>query len=85
MGKTKIFSEEYSKKVSPYGFLKGYKQLPVSRIEQFTNELAVILNCKMSKVTFYKRLKGEIEPKASEYFAITRLFNSYGITEIWGA
>ena len=85
MGKTKIFSEEYSKKVSPYGFLKGYKQLPVARIEQFTNELAVILNCKMSKVTFYKRLKGEIEPKASEDFAITRLFNSYGITEIWGA
>ena len=37
-----------------------------------------------TKVAFYNRLNGDVEPKVSEAKAIEDIFNNYGITEIWG-
>ena len=86
MNKTKLIDDNYCGDVAPYGFLKGFRQLPQNKVNEFKQEFAKIIGVeKLTYPTFYYRLKGRIEPKASEYFAITRLFNSYGITEIWGA
>lgn len=65
-----------------YSFWKGYKQVPAGK--QGEVRKAIIATLGIAQSAFYSRLRGEVEPKVSEYQAIESVFNHYGITDIWG-
>lgn len=65
-----------------YSFRKGWKQLPEGKQKDFKKELVTRLD--ISESTFYPRLRGEVEPKISEYHIIENLFLEYNVKEIWG-
>ena len=66
-----------------FSFKKGFVALPVSKSKEVKKEIMEALKIN-NRQTWNRRLNGEPEPKISEYNAITEIFHSYGITDIWG-
>lgn len=67
-----------------FSFLRGYKQLPLEHATIVKNEIMKALGVK-TRVSWYQRLYGNIEPKVSEAADIEMIFEKYGIKNIWGA
>jgi hypothetical protein len=67
-----------------FSFKKGYNQVKRRDLPRIQQELMMILHIK-TRNSFYQRLAGRIEPKVSEAQSIERVFEKYGITDIWGA
>ena len=65
-----------------YSFRKGYRQLTIDEAPAVREEIIDKLGIK--RTAFYSRLRGEVEPKVSEYLTIERIFKKRGISEIWG-
>ena len=65
-----------------YSFKKGYQKLSQSNAVKFRKELIKELG--ITRASFYPRMRGEVEPKVSEYKLINKLFKKYGISDIWG-
>lgn len=65
-----------------YSFRKGYNQVPAGKQGEVRS--AIIRSLGIAQSAFYSRLRGEVEPKVSEYRAIEAIFKKYGITDIWG-
>ena len=63
-------------------FKPGWEQLTKKQAVLVRNEIMEILN--LTYDGFYKRMRGEVEPKVSEAVAIENVFKKYGITNIWG-
>lgn len=66
-----------------FSFNRGYQQLPVSKLKEARMRIMEALGL-VTEPAFYRRLRGGIEPKISEYRAIENVFHSFGITDIWG-
>lgn len=75
-------------KVAPgremFSFLKGYNQVPVARANEVRDKILSALGLK-TRVSWYQRLYGNVEPKISEARAVESVFAEYGIKEVWGA
>lgn len=65
-----------------FSFRRGWLQLRSMDMpsvkEKIQRQLAV------GDASFYKRLRGEVEPKVSEAEAIEKIFAEYGIKDVWG-
>jgi hypothetical protein len=66
-----------------FSFQKGWSQVKNGDIPECRERLMAALNIK-TRVSWGKRLKGEIEPKISEVKAVEQVFAAYGIKEVWG-
>lgn len=66
------------KKQEAWSFKEAFHSLPYNEMEAVRKEIeeAVGIN---SNVVWYNRLNGLVEPKASEFIAITRIFAKRGI------
>lgn len=69
--------------MNSYSFKKGLNNTPVKYVRQVRRELMEALGIG-TRAGFLKRLKGEVEPKASEVAKIEEVFEKYGIVDIWG-
>lgn len=69
--------------MNSYSFKKGLNNTPVRYVRQVRKELMEVLGIG-SRTGFLKRLKGEVEPKASEVEKIEEVFDRYGIHDVWG-
>ena len=66
-----------------FSFQKGWAQVKQGDAREVRKKLMEVL-CIKTNVSFYERLRGEIEPRISEHEAIEGVFSEYGITGIWG-
>lgn len=67
----------------PFSFLKGYNQVPVKHAKEVKKSIMDALGIK-NRVAWYQRLYGNVEPRVSEAAAIEKIFEKYGIKEVWG-
>jgi len=70
------------KKRQKYSFKRGYNNLPRKHLNEVRQEITEALG--LTRESFYRRLRGEVEPKVSEAQIIEDIFNRYNITNIWG-
>lgn len=68
--------------IDQYSFKKGWNQVPNEKLTEVREKLMEALD--INRANFYKRMRGDVEPKVSEAAAIELVFKQYGITEIWG-
>ena len=61
-----------------WSFKEAFHSLPHNEMEQVRKEIEEAIGIKTHAV-WYNRLNGLVEPKASEYLAITRIFAKRGI------
>ncbi|MCD8286213.1 MAG: hypothetical protein LUD50_03185 [Clostridia bacterium] len=66
-----------------FSFEKGWMQVRNKDLQNCKRDLMQCLNI-TTNVGFRKRLKGEYEPRVSEYRAIEAVFSKYGVTDVWG-
>lgn len=75
--------EENTIPVIEFSFLKGWNQLRQMDVDAVKEEIMNALGITTAP-NFYRRLRGEVEPRVTEHQAIENVFKKYGITEIWG-
>lgn len=68
---------------SPYSFKKGWGKLQRKDSKDVMKDIMEALELDTT-VSFYRRLRGEVEPKISEHESIEKIFASYGVTDVWG-
>lgn len=61
-----------------WSFKEAFHSLPFNEMQDVRREIEEAVGIKNS-VVWYNRLNGTVEPKASEYIAITRIFAKRGI------
>lgn len=66
-----------------FSFLKGFNQVPVKFVPAVKKEIMQAIGVK-TRVSWYQRLYGNVEPKVSEAAAIESVFAKYGISDVWG-
>ena len=66
-----------------FSFLRGWSQVKNFQMQQVKNEILDALGLK-TRVSWYQRLYGNIEPRITEARAIEAVFAKYGIKDIWG-
>jgi len=69
--------------MSKFSFKKGFGQVKQKDVLNIKEEIMTALNLN-SREAWRLRLNGITEPKVSEAQEVERIFNEYGITEIWG-
>ena len=69
-------------KAQKYSFKRGYNNLPRKHLKAVRQEITNTLG--LTRESFYRRLRGEVEPKVSEAQKIEEIFNRYNISNIWG-
>ena len=67
-----------------FAFVRGFSQVKQKDIQALKSEILKELGLK-TRVSWYNRLYGNVEPKISEAQAIEKIFKKYGIKEVWGA
>lgn len=72
--------DENSKK---WAFIRGWSQVPTSRIKKVRKELYEAIGIK-SRTGFCKHLNGTTKHSVQQAENIVKVFNSVGITEVWG-
>ena len=66
-----------------YSFQRGFGQVKRDDLPKIKEEIMSFLGIK-TKVSWYNRLNGHIEPKITEVEGIEAIFASYGIKKVWG-
>lgn len=66
-----------------FSFKKGWLQVKTGDVQAVKKRIMEVLNLK-TRVSFYQRLNGNVEPKVSEAKAIEEVFADYGIKDVWG-
>ncbi len=64
-----------------FSFRKGYEQLTIKQTALVRDEIMNQLN--WSYDTFYRRLRGSVEPKVTEAETIEKAFSKFGVIDIW--
>lgn len=65
-----------------FSFKHGWLQLRRGDMPAVKTKIINALG--IAEQSFFRRLRGDIEPKVSEAAAIERIFAEYGITDVWG-
>lgn len=85
--KREIENNETSTKVLPgrekFAFLKGFNQITVKDAKEVQTEIMSALGLN-SRVAWYNRLYGVVEPKITEYKSIEKIFAKHGVNDCWG-
>lgn len=77
-------AKKTTKKVVPESaFVTGWSQVPPYCRDMVMQQLMEAFGIR-SKVQFYSRMRGEVEPRKSQIEGVEAVFNRYGITVIWG-
>lgn len=66
-----------------FSFLKAYNQVPLMYAAEVKKAIMIALSIK-NRAAWYQRLYGNVEPKVSEAAAIEKVFEKYGIKDVWG-
>ena len=66
-----------------FSFSKGWSQVRVIDRKAIRFKLMDAMRIS-SRRQFQARLRGDHEPKVSEYAAIEQVFADYGISDVWG-
>lgn len=66
-----------------FAFQLGMSQVRLCDNQRIRKELMEALNVK-TRAAFLNRMKGDVEPKVSEYKAVEDIFAKYGIKKVWG-
>lgn len=66
-----------------FSFKKGFGQIQQKDADAVKKEIMAALGI-TTRAAWWQRLNGVVEPKVSEAQSIERIFNEYGVTEIWG-
>jgi hypothetical protein len=66
-----------------FSFKKGFGQVKQDDAPEVRRKIMKALNLN-SRGAWKLRLDGKIEPKVTEAESIVRIFNEYGIFDIWG-
>lgn len=65
------------------GFRRGYQQLTLAQEKEAKEKLWEALGI-VSRSSFGHYLHGRVEPKVAQAAAVEKVFEEYGITDIWG-
>jgi len=63
-----------------FSFLRGWEQIESNVVKKRIKAVCKIT----SPVSWLQRLRGQVIPSAYEFREITKIFNEYGITDVWG-
>lgn len=66
-----------------YSFKRGFAQVRQKDIKKVKEQIMFALGL-TTRVSWYARLNGDVEPKVSEARAIEAVFADYGIKDVWG-
>lgn len=81
--KNMVKNSETNKKATKFSFRKGFGQIQYKDAKIVRKEIMEALNVKTSQ-SFRNRLKGNTVPTVIEKENIEKIFNKYGVTDIWG-
>jgi hypothetical protein len=79
-----VFTEKkINKTMNKYSFQRGWSQVKQGEAAAVRSKLmsALSLNTRMA---FYARLNGKVEPKVSEAQQIEAIFAAHGVKDVWG-
>lgn len=71
-------------KTKEFSFWKGWSQVRLKDQKEVQRKIMEALNME-SRMAWYQRRVGNIEPKVTEAREIEKVFAEYGIKEVWGA
>jgi hypothetical protein len=64
-----------------YSFRNAYESLPANKQSEVRQKIMDTFGWRLT--SFYRRMKGNPEPRMSEAFTIETIFADYGITDVW--
>lgn len=67
-----------------FSFRLGYSQVRRRDSKEVKERIMSALGV-TTRISWYARLNGKVEPRLSEAKAIESIFAEYGITKVWGA
>ena len=74
---------KFNSMANEFSFKKGWAQVQQGDIRTVRDKLMIALKIK-TRMAFLNRMKGKVEPRASEARAIEQIFAEHHITDIWG-
>jgi hypothetical protein len=69
--------------MNKYSFKLGWSQVKQGEAAAVRSKLMVALNLN-TRMAFYSRMNGKVEPKVSEAQLIEAIFAAHGVKEVWG-
>lgn len=69
--------------MNEYSFKRGFAQVQQKDVQKVKERIMSALGL-TTRVSWYARLNGSVEPKVSEAKAIEMVFADYGIKDVWG-
>lgn len=69
--------------MNEYSFKRGFAQVRQKDVKKIRERIMSALGLR-TRVSWYARLNGDVEPKVSEARAIEAVFANYGISDVWG-
>lgn len=69
--------------MNDYSFKRGFSQVRQKDVKEVKRRIMSALGL-TTRVGWYARLNGKVEPKVSEARAIEGVFADFGITKVWG-
>lgn len=69
--------------MNEYSFKRGFAQVQQKDVQKVKERIMSALGL-TTRVSWYARLNGSVEPKVSEAKAIEMVFVDFGIKDVWG-
>lgn len=69
--------------MNEFSFKLGFSQVKRKDVQEVKNRIMNALGLR-TRVSWYARLNGSVEPKVSEAKIIESVFADFGITQVWG-
>lgn len=69
--------------MNEFSFKLGFSQVKRKDVQEVKNRIMNALGLR-TRVSWYARLNGTVEPKVSEAKIIESVFADFGITQVWG-
>ncbi len=69
--------------MNEFSFKLGFSQVKRKDVQEVKNRIMNALGLR-TRVSWYARLNGAVEPKVSEAKIIESVFADFGITQVWG-
>ncbi len=70
--------------MNEFSFKLGFSQVKRKDVQEVKNRIMNALGLR-TRVSWYARLNGTVEPKVSEAKIIESVFADFGITRVWGS
>lgn len=77
-------TDRQSTDMNDYSFKRGFAQIRQKDAKEVKERIMSALGI-TTRMGWYRRLNGVVEPKMSEARIIENIFASYGIKQVWGS